>query len=124
MNSAEQRKISNLRVNSFAALVILLIEIGVGIGVNLFATLPTDDAGKSLFAAFGTAVTNGPLVLTLHALLGTIILISIMRQRGPGLVDAHIAAAAVRLQAQTVTYNRRDFERTPATLVPVPSSNP
>lgn len=43
----------------------------------------------------------------------------IMRQRGPGLVDAHIAAAAIRLHAQIVTYNRRDFERTPATLVPL-----
>jgi predicted nucleic acid-binding protein len=47
-----------------------------------------------------------------------------MRQRGPGLVDSDIAAAAIRLQAHVVTYNRRDFERTPATLVPIPPSTP
>lgn len=46
----------------------------------------------------------------------------IMRHRGPGLVDSHIAAAAIRLQAHVVTYNQRDFERTPATLVPIPLS--
>lgn len=44
----------------------------------------------------------------------------IMRQRGPGLVDSYIAAAAIRLQARVVTDNKRDFERTPATLVPTP----
>jgi hypothetical protein len=76
MSSFDPRKISNLRTNSFVALVMILIEIGIGVGVNLFTTLPTNDAGKSLFLAFEKAVTNGPFVLTIHALLGTIILIS------------------------------------------------
>lgn len=47
----------------------------------------------------------------------------ILRQRGPGLVDSHVAAAAIRLQARVVTYNRRDFERTPTNRVPIPLSN-
>lgn len=32
-----------------------------------------------------------------------------MRNRGPGLVDCHIAAAAIRLGATGITYNRKDF---------------
>lgn len=76
MNNSEPRKISNLRTNSFAALVLLLLEIAIGMGVNLFTTLPANGAGKSLFVAFGKAVTYGPLALTIHALLGTVIVIS------------------------------------------------
>lgn len=76
MTSADPRKASNFRVNSFATLVMLLLEIGIGMGVNLLTALPAHDTGKSLFAAYGSAVTNGPLILTIHALLGTLIAIS------------------------------------------------
>lgn len=44
-----------------------------------------------------------------------------MRNRGPGLVDCHIAAAAIRLGATVITYNRKDFARTGAALVDPPS---
>jgi hypothetical protein len=69
-------RINTLRANSFAAVVMLLVELGLGLGVNLYANLPTSDHGKGLFAAFGRAVTGGPLVLTLHAVLGTLLLIT------------------------------------------------
>jgi hypothetical protein len=54
----------------------LLIEFGLGVGVNTYAKLPLADSGKSLLPAFGRAVTGGPMVLTLHALLGTLLLIT------------------------------------------------
>lgn len=76
MNTSAQRKISNLRTTSFAALVMLLIEIGIGMAVNLFGTLPVNHSGESLFVAFGKSVTHGSVLLTIHALLGTIIIIS------------------------------------------------
>ena len=44
-----------------------------------------------------------------------------MRNRGPGLVDCHIAAAAIRLGATVITYNRKDFARTEAVLADPPS---
>lgn len=44
----------------------------------------------------------------------------LMRKHGPGFVDCHIAAAALRLDAQMMTYNRRDFERTGVLLVAAP----
>jgi hypothetical protein len=57
----------------------LLVEYGLGIGVNLYATLPSADRGSSLFVAVGRAVVEGPLVLTLHALLGTLLLLTAAR---------------------------------------------
>jgi hypothetical protein len=68
--------LNGLRTNSFAAVVMLLIEFALGVGVNIDAKLPASDFGKGLFPAFGGAVTGGPIVLTLHALLGTILLIT------------------------------------------------
>jgi hypothetical protein len=69
-------KTGPLRANAFAAVVMLLIEFGLGMGVNLYANLPASDHGKGLVTAFGGAVTGGPIVLSLHALLGTLILVS------------------------------------------------
>ncbi len=65
-----------LRQNSFAAVVMLLIEYGLGIWVNLYAQIPASDKGKGTFAAFGATVANGPAALTLHALLGTLLLVT------------------------------------------------
>jgi len=72
----EVKALDGLRSNSFAAVVMLLLEFGLGVGVNLYATLPVADHGKALFPAFGTAVTGGPIVLAVHAVLGTILLIT------------------------------------------------
>jgi hypothetical protein len=70
------KKLRGIRANSLAASVMLLIELGLGVSVNLYAKLPASDHGKSMFVAFGRAVTSGPISLTLHALLGTLLLLS------------------------------------------------
>jgi hypothetical protein len=44
--------------------------------VNLYSTLPATDPGKPLFGGSAAAVGNGPLLLSLHALLGTLLLIT------------------------------------------------
>jgi hypothetical protein len=54
----------------------LLVQYCLGISVNLYSTLPASDHGKSLFAGFTSAVGDGPLLLSLHALLGTLFLIT------------------------------------------------
>jgi hypothetical protein len=69
-------RIRALRINSFAAVVMLVTEYGLGIWVNIYAHLPAADQGKGTFAAFASAVANGPVVLALHAVLGTLILVS------------------------------------------------
>ena len=70
------RRITGLRANALAAVVMLLIQYCLGIAVNLYSTLPAGDHGKSLFPAFGSAVGDGPLLLTLHAILGTLLVIT------------------------------------------------
>ena len=69
-------RIRGLRGNSLAAVVMLLIQYCLGISVNLYSTLPAGDHGKSLFAGFTSAVADGPLLLSLHALLGTLLLVT------------------------------------------------
>jgi hypothetical protein len=63
-----------LRANALAGLIMILVEYSLGISVNLYSTLPTGDSGKSGFAGLGAAIGNGPLLVTLHALLGTLLL--------------------------------------------------
>lgn len=72
----QTRRVIGLRANALAAVVMLLIQYCLGISVNLYSTLPTSDHGKSLFASFPAAVGNGPVLLTLHAVLGTLLLIT------------------------------------------------
>lgn len=69
-------KITGLRANALAGLIMLLIEYSLGISANLYSTLPAADKGKTLFTGLGAAVGNGPLLVTLHALLGTLLLIT------------------------------------------------
>jgi hypothetical protein len=64
----------SIRINSLAMAVIVLIEYGFGLWVNLYAQLPAADRGASISAGFGRAVANGPAGLTIHALLGVALL--------------------------------------------------
>jgi hypothetical protein len=102
--SAEARSaktVRGLRANSFAALVILLLEYGLGIWVNLYGQLPASDNGASLPAGFGRAVADGPIGLSVHAVLGLVLILSavtaVVRSflaRRPVLVGAAIAGLA------------------------------
>ena len=65
-----------LRANALAAVVMLLLQYCLGISVSLYSTLPASDPGKSLFAGFTAGVGDGPLLLSFHALLGTLLLIT------------------------------------------------
>jgi hypothetical protein len=69
-------KIRALRITTLAGLVMLLLEYGLGVWTNLYAHLPASDHGKTTFAAFGGAVAHGPVGLALHALLGTLLIVT------------------------------------------------
>jgi hypothetical protein len=76
VDNGTSARVRGLRNNVLAALVMLVLEYGVGIWTNLYANLPASDKGKSTFAAFGGAVAHGPVGLTLHALLGTLLIVT------------------------------------------------
>ena len=69
-------RVRGLRNNVLAGLVMLILEYGLGIWTNVYAHLPKSDHGKAIFAAFGGAVAHGPAGLTLHALLGTLLIVT------------------------------------------------
>lgn len=66
--------VTSLRGTAFAAIVLLLIEFGIG--VNLFGTAPKADQGKGAFGAFGAVFTNGPAALMIHAVVGTLLVVA------------------------------------------------
>jgi hypothetical protein len=47
----------------------LVVQYGLGIGVNLYVTLPKGDHGQGV----GTAISNGPAVLSIHAVVGLLL---------------------------------------------------
>jgi hypothetical protein len=83
--------VRGLRANALAGLIMILVEYSLGISVNLYSTLPSADRGKTGFAGLGAAIGNGPLLVTLHALLGTLLL-------GTG-IAATVRASRLRARA-------------------------
>jgi hypothetical protein len=65
-------RISGLRRASFAAFVMLVVQFALGIYVNLYVTVPSGDHGHG----FGQAITNGPAGLTLHIVLGLLLILA------------------------------------------------
>jgi hypothetical protein len=68
--------VRGLRANSFAAVVILLLEYGLGVWVNLYGHLPSSDHGANLASGFVRAIDKGPVGLSVHAVLGVLLLVS------------------------------------------------
>jgi hypothetical protein len=65
-------RISGLRRASFAAFVMLVVQFALGIYVNLYVTVPTGDHRHG----FGQAIANGPAGLTLHIVLGLLLILA------------------------------------------------
>ncbi len=69
---ASTGRTAGLRRASLAALVLLLVQYGIGIGVNLYVTVPAADREHSI----GTAISNGPGALTVHIVLGLLLILA------------------------------------------------
>jgi hypothetical protein len=55
-----------MRPTCLAALIMIVVQYGLGIVLNLYVAVPSSDA----HAGFMQEILSGPLTLTLHALLG------------------------------------------------------
>jgi hypothetical protein len=91
---AARRRDRGLRPGAFALVLLILVQYGLGMWVNLFATIPASNHGKGVLAAFGAAVAHGPAGLALHALVGTLLLL--------GAIAFVIRAALARKAAAVV----------------------
>ena len=72
----QARRRSGLRKNSAAICVMLLVQYGLGMGVNLYAQVPAADQGAGLAVAVGRALTSQPAVLATHTVLGLLMLVA------------------------------------------------
>jgi hypothetical protein len=54
----------------------VLLEFGLGIWVNLYGHLPAADHGANVGEGFARAIYNGPVGLSIHAVLGVVLLAS------------------------------------------------
>ena len=72
----QARRQSGLRTNSAAICAMLLVQYGLGMGVNLYAQVPSADQGSGLAVAIGRALTSQPVVLAAHTALGLLMLVA------------------------------------------------
>jgi hypothetical protein len=68
--------VGRLRRSSLGQLILLVLQTGLGMGVNLYVSLPAADQGKGVMASFGDAVAKGPASLAVHAILGILVFIN------------------------------------------------
>jgi hypothetical protein len=60
---------ARLRRGSLAVLVLVVVEYGIGMYVNVYVAVPRADHGGSL----ASAIANGPATLSIHAVLGLLL---------------------------------------------------
>jgi hypothetical protein len=77
------------RRTSLAVLVLLVLEYGLGMYVNLYVAVPATDRGGSL----GGVITQGPVLLSAHATIGLLL--------GLGALGALVQAVRARRWAVT-----------------------
>lgn len=85
---------AGLRRLSVAALIMLVVQYGLGIFLNLYVAIPASDAHAGIFQEIATA----PLSLTVHALLGLALIgtaiLLVVRAVGMGNRQQAVLAAA------------------------------
>ncbi|MGH7723259.1 MAG: hypothetical protein ACRENL_10605 [Candidatus Dormibacteria bacterium] len=99
------RSVGDVRINAFAALVMLLVEYALGTWVNLDEKIPQADRGSAPITAFFRAITSGPIGLSIHAIIGTLLILgaiaAVLRAVRAG---AWIVTTAVALLAVVVAW--------------------
>ena len=83
-----------LRKNSLAISVMLLVQYGLGMGVNFYARVPAADQGAGIIAALGGALISQPVVLAVHATLGLLMLVAGVSVLVRAIVARHRSAIA------------------------------
>jgi hypothetical protein len=80
----------NLARGNVAAAIMLLIQYGLGIGVNLYVTLPTAGVGGR---GIGQAFSSGP-ALAVHTVLGLLLILTALSMVVRSVIARHRASIA------------------------------
>lgn len=70
--------VAKLRRSSLGAVFALIVQYGLGMGVNLFVNVPDADQGKGMGSAIGKSFSNGPAALAAHAGIGLLLVINVI----------------------------------------------
>lgn len=92
---------AGLRVTSLGICVMLIAQVILGVGVNLYVHVPAADQGHGLGMALGHALTS-PATLAAHAALGTLLLVAAVNVLTRAIKAQHnlaLAASATGLAA-------------------------
>ena len=68
--------VRRVRTFSFAQVLLLIVQTGLGIWVSIYCTLPASDQGKGLLSSFGNAMSKGPASVATHAGFGMLVFIN------------------------------------------------
>ena len=68
--------VRRLRIFSFAQVLLLVVQTGLGIAVSIFATLPAADQGQGLLSSFGNSMSKGPVGVAAHAGFGMLVFVN------------------------------------------------
>src|ERR1035438_5264243 len=78
-------KVARLRLQAFGAVIMICVEAGLGIFVNLFVTIPRHHTGSSpsdyfsgSYHSVSWAITHGAIALAIHAVLGLLLAIMVI----------------------------------------------
>jgi hypothetical protein len=96
-------RLTRVRRASLAALTLLVVEFGIGMYVNLYDTVPRADHGHGV----GSAITNGPATLSVHAVVGlllglgalAVLVHSVMARHGVAIAASAVGLFAVGMAA-------------------------
>ena len=86
----------NLARGNLAAAIMLLIQYGLGIGVNLYVTLPAAGRGGR---GIGDAFTSGP-ALAVHAVLGLLLILTALSMVVRSVIARHRASIVTSAAAR------------------------
>jgi hypothetical protein len=98
VSASAPASLARVRRGSLAVLVLVVLEFGIGMYVNLYVTIPRADHGHSV----GSTISNGPAILTVHAVIGLLLglgALGVLVQAVMGRHPAAIAASAAGLFA-------------------------
>jgi hypothetical protein len=68
--------VGRLRRSSLAQLLLLVVQTGLGMAVNLYVSLPDADQGKGVMASFGNSIAKGPAAVAVHAIFGLLVFVN------------------------------------------------
>ena len=101
--AASPRQLERLRGATMGALVMLIIQFAIGMIVNLYSAIPAGDQNSSFWAAIGRALADGPAALTVHAVLGLLLVVATVAlvRHVPVIVTSSIGLLAVLAAASS-----------------------